>query len=187
MNRKNLTSLAALVAAGALLAPGALAKGGADKPAKAKGDKPAKVEHGKSDKAHGDKGKADKPKKNGVKNGNFVFKGVVATGGSATTVTVTVSGGNSRGKAFEGQTVTFDLSAAKVNVADRNGDGKTDGADVLTGDKVVVQAKLPRDAKADAGPFKARKLVDQTAPKADEDEKDDEAPAPTPVAPVTTP
>ena len=55
-------------------------------------------------------------------------------------------------------------------------------ADLLEGDKVVVQAKLPRTDPGEA-PFAARKVVDQTHPKVDEEE----APAPveeTPAPPV---
>jgi hypothetical protein len=60
-----------------------------------------------------------------------------------------------------GQTVAFDLSAARITVADNNGDGKRDASDLRDGDKVVVQARLARRAPGVA-PFSARKLVDQT-------------------------
>ena len=73
---------------------------------------------------------------------------------------VQVLHGNSRGKKFKGQTLTFDLSNAKVKVADVNQDGKRDLADVAAGDRVNVQAKVagPLDA---AKPVAARHFVDK--------------------------
>ena len=105
----------------------------------------------------------------------FVFKGTWNADG-----TVLVTSGNSRGKKFKGQSLTFDWAKAKFSVADSNADGKLDATDVVAGDKVVVQAKLARNVTG-TGPFAARKLVDQTHPKADED--DAAKPAETPEAP----
>ena len=94
------------------------------------------------------KGKA-KPK-------NVVLKGLVVSS-DATTVTVTVKKATKWGRALVGTDAQF--TVAKVVVADVNGDGKTDTLDLVTGDKVVVQARI---AKTDTAPFKARRVVDQT-------------------------
>ena len=139
------TRLAVTLGAAALLFPAAaLAKG---KPA----DKPAKPAHGKS------------------KAANYVFKGIWHADG-----TVTVSGGNARVRkgGLIGQTVAFDLAAAKLRGADTNADGALTAADLVEGDKVVVKARLPRTDPG-AGPYAANKLVDQTAPAVEEA---DEAP-----------
>jgi len=88
----------------------------------------------------------------------YVFKGTYA-GNS----TVTVTKGNSRVRkgGYIGQTVAFDLTGARIVVADTNADNANDINDVATGDKVLVKAMLP---KSDPGaqPFAAKRLVDQT-------------------------
>jgi hypothetical protein len=101
--------------------------------------------------------KAKHEAKHGAKKVAYVFKGTWSADG------VKVLKGNKavRRAGFVGQTVVFDLSAARVVVADNNGDGKRDAADLQDGDKVVVQARLPRRDPGSA-PFAARKLVDQT-------------------------
>ena len=60
-----------------------------------------------------------------------------------------------------GEDVQFDLTGAKLRVADTNADSIIDATDVLVGDAVIVKARLP---KHDPGPqpFAARQLVDQT-------------------------
>jgi hypothetical protein len=91
----------------------------------------------------------------------WIFKGTwTAADGS-----VKVTAGNSRVRkgGFIGQSVQFDLTNAKIVVADTNNDGSRTVADLADGDKVLVQARLPRKDPGDA-PFKARKLVDQTHP-----------------------
>jgi hypothetical protein len=125
--------------------------------------------------------KHEKPAKH-VKVATYVFKGVWHVDG-----TVTVTGGNAKVRKGEyvGQTVAFDVSAAKLRVDDTDGDGARTAADLLEGDKVVVQAKLPRTDPGEA-PYAARKVVDQTHPvvadddAADEDEAGDDAPTVTP-------
>ena len=120
--------------------------------------------------------KPEKPAKTkAVKSVTYVFKGTF----TAADGTVAVAKGNSHARkaGLVGVPVAFDFSAAKVTVDDTNGDGKRDLADVQDGDKVLVQARLPRKAPGD-GPFKARKLVDQTHA---EDETED-APAPAPAS-----
>lgn len=90
----------------------------------------------------------------------YVFRGTYE-GNS----TVAVAQGNARVRkdGLVGQTVTFDLTATRITVADTNGDGATDLSDVQVGDKVLVKAMLP---KSDPGsqPFAAKHLVDQTHP-----------------------
>src|SRR3954451_6372320 len=61
-----------------------------------------------------------------------------------------------------GLTVTFDLTKAKVTVADVNADHAAGLADVTVGDRVVVPARLPRRSPDLSGTVVARKLVDQT-------------------------
>lgn len=90
----------------------------------------------------------------------YVFKGIYE--GEST---VAVKHGNARVRkgGFIGETVAFDLSGARIVVADTNGDETRDLSDVQAGDKVVVKAMLP---KQDPGtqPFAARRLVDQAHP-----------------------
>ena len=59
--------------------------------------------------------------------------------------TVTVNHGNSRVRkgGSIGQIVAFDLTTAKLRVADTHGDGVISVADLLEGDKVVLKATLP--------------------------------------------
>jgi hypothetical protein len=125
--------------------------------------------------------KAEKPAKpdKPAKTSTYVFKGIWHADGS-----VTVSAGNAKVRkgGFVGETVAFDVTGAKLRVADTDADGAVTAADLVEGDKVVVQAKLPRTDPGEA-PFAARKVVDQTHPKVDEEE----APAPveeTPAPPV---
>ena len=110
----------------------------------------------------------DKPAKPAkpVKTANYVVKGVWNADG-----TVTVAGGNARVRkgGLVGQTLTFTLDGAKLRVADTNADGAVTAADIVAGDKVVIQARLPRTEPGE-GPFAARKLVDQTHPAAEEQE-----------------
>ena len=118
--------------------------------------------------------KPEKPAKP-AKTSTYVFKGIWHADGS-----VTVSAGNAKVRkgGFVGETVAFDVTNAKLRVADTDADGAVTAADLVEGDKVVVQAKLPRTDPGEA-PFAARKVVDQTHPKvADEDE------APAPVVPA---
>lgn len=120
----------------------------------------------------------DKPAKPAkpAKTSTYVFKGVWHVDG-----TVTVSGGNAKVRkgGFVGETVAFDVTAAKLKVADTDGDGAVTAGDLAEGDKVVVQAKLPRGDAGEA-PYAARKVVDQTHPA----ESDDDADAPAPLEPA---
>ena len=119
----------------------------------------------------GSKAEKDKP----AKTVTYIFKGTFTLADGS--VAVKKGNAHARKAGLVGSSVAFDFSVAKVTVDDTNGDGKRDLADVKDGDKVLVQARLPRKAPGE-GPFKARKLVDQThAPVADEEQ---EAPAPAP-------
>jgi hypothetical protein len=93
-------------------------------------------------------------------NVTYVFKGTW----NAADGSVTVKHGNHhvRKAGLIGQNVTFDLTGAKLVVADTDGDGKKTTADIKDGDKVVVKARLPRK---DPGtqPFKAKMLIDQSS------------------------
>lgn len=90
----------------------------------------------------------------------YVFKGTYEGEGA-----VKVAHGNARVRkgGFVGQVVSFDLTGARITVADTNADTLTDVNDVAVGDKVLVKAMLP---KSDPGtqPFSAKRLVDQTHP-----------------------
>jgi hypothetical protein len=89
----------------------------------------------------------------------YVFKGAF----HAADATVSVVQGNRhvRRAGLIGQDVAFDLSAARVRVADVNGDGVRNAADLQDGDTVVIKARLPRRTPGSA-PFAARKVVDQS-------------------------
>lgn len=90
----------------------------------------------------------------------YVFKGTYAGDSS-----VKVEKGNARVRkgGFVGQTVAFDLTAARIVVDDVNGDGQRTLDDVAVGDKVLVKARLPKKDPGDQ-PFVAKRLVDQTHP-----------------------
>lgn len=100
------------------------------------------------------------------KSSQYVFKGTYAGDGA-----VDVLHGNSRVRkgGFVGQAVQFDFLSADVRVADTNADGTSDIADVAVGDRVLVQARLPKGDPG-AGPYVARRLVDQANPEEDDGE-----------------
>jgi hypothetical protein len=172
--------MAVVLGAAVLAVPGtALAKGDHGKAKQDKAEHHKSHKHGKKDKASK---KAKKPK-------TYIFKGVYKGDG-----VVTVAAGNSRVRkgGYVGQDVTFDLSAAKLVVADTDGVPGVTAADVQVGDAVLVQARLPRGTKApveetpaptaeasgDEQPveeapsaIKARKLVDFTHPPVSDDEE----------------
>ena len=105
----------------------------------------AKSDHAKS---HG-KGQA--------KAKNAVFQGsVVSTDVTAGSLVLHVTKANKWGRSLKDSDVTFTVAAVKkLGVADTNGDGKRDLADVKAGDRASAQAKIVKDA---AQPFAARKL-----------------------------
>jgi hypothetical protein len=104
----------------------------------------------------GDHGQAHGKAK--VHNVTYVFKG---TWNAATGLTVKHGNAHVRKAGLIGQDVQFDLTHAKLVVADTDGSGDLSAADIKDGDRVVIKARLPRK---DPGtqPFAARMLVDQT-------------------------
>jgi hypothetical protein len=148
-----LTAVAAIAAPTAVAAPGKSA------------DKPAKQEKASKGKGQS-KGKM------------YVFRGTFVSGdAAANTVVVKVEKANGRAKKFNGSEVTFSLAGLKkLHVADTNGDGKKDLADVKAGDRVQVQSKLTKLTEA-AQPFAAKKFQAK-APKAEATP----TPAPTPAS-----
>ena len=98
-----------------------------------------------------------------VSDSNLIVKGTVSAVGTGT-IDVLVTGGNHRGRALKGQTVTFDVSNARIVVADVNGDGSRDLADVAVGDRVVVHSRVDKGATVDPSqPLVAKRVVDQGA------------------------
>jgi hypothetical protein len=120
------------------------------------------------------------------------IKGTVAAVGDGT-VDVLVKSANRHGRALKGQTVTVDVSDARIRVRDVNGDGNRDLADVAVGDRVLVQSRIAKGAAPDpAQPVVAKRLVDKGAPKVEpapedpgtgDDEGDDGEDEGTPPAP----
>jgi hypothetical protein len=97
----------------------------------------------------------------------YVFKGSYEGGG-----VVSVNHGNAHVKKADLLgTVQFDLSATRLEVADTNTDGAVTADDVVSGDKVLVLARLPKQDPGDQ-PFAARQLVDQTNPADDTGDED---------------
>jgi hypothetical protein len=95
----------------------------------------------------------------------YIFKGTYDGGGL---VNVTHGNAHARRAGLVGAgDVAFDLTNSKLSVADTNADTLVDANDIVNGDAVLVQARLP---KGDPGtqPFAARHLVDQTNPAADD-------------------
>jgi hypothetical protein len=90
----------------------------------------------------------------------YLFKGTY--GGSGV---VAVNHGNRHARRADlvDQDVQFDLSGARLVVADTNADGSVTADDVATDDRVVVQARLPKQDPG-AQPFAASRLVDQSSP-----------------------
>jgi hypothetical protein len=123
----------------------------------------AKPDHGKHQHKHAEKSHGKQTKKV-----MFVFKGTYSGG------VVEVAAGNAhvRKGGFVGQSVTFDLSDAKIRAADTNGDQQVDVTDVKDGDKVLVQARVPKRTQyADVtDAISARKLIDKTNPRVDDDD-----------------
>jgi hypothetical protein len=106
-------------------------------------------EHGQSQQPHGH-GKA----KGQAKPKNYIVKGTV-TDVTGSIVTVAVSHANHHGSGLVGQTVQFDLAGGRVV-------GRVHGTSgVQVGDRVVVQARLPRDLTGTPQPYPARRLVDR--------------------------
>jgi hypothetical protein len=92
-----------------------------------------------------------------------VLRGAVtAVDSAAGTVEVTVAGGNAFGRRFTGETVVFSASSAVVQGVESDGVAGLSLGDVLVGDAVTVQARLPRAARPDGSVVAARKITDRT-------------------------
>jgi hypothetical protein len=144
MNKHTLSRVAAAGAALALAAaPAALA---------ARPDNPGSQGHGH--------GQGETHGKGAAKGVTYVFKGTYAGAGS---VDVVRGNAHARKAGLVGGNVSFDLSGAKLVVADTVPDGVLTADDVVAGDRVVVKARLPRKDPGDQ-PYAARQLVDQTNP-----------------------
>ena len=100
----------------------------------------------------------------------YVFKGTY--GPDAGVVTVDHGNGHVKKAGLVGGPVSFDLSAARLEVADTNADGSVTPGDVQAGDVVQVQARLPKQDPGDQ-PFAAKKLIDKTNPADDSGGDDD--------------
>jgi hypothetical protein len=135
----------------------------------------AKKDDGATDRGakHGKKARP-KPK-------SYVFKGLVA-GVVNGTLQVDVRHGNSRGKKYKGQTLTFDMNGARIVVRDVNKDGKRNLDDVAVGDRVVVKTKLRPGAIDVTSALPAKHVVDKgPVPPADDSDDDQESEQPDPV------
>ena len=158
--------MAVVLGAAVLAIPGtAVAKGD-----HGKGHGKAKQEKAEHHKGH-EHGKKDKASKKAKKPKNFVFRGVYKGDG---VVTVVSGNGWVRKGGYVGKDVAFDLSAAKLIVADTDGVPGVTAADVLAGDVVLVQARLPRGTKA---PVEAPEPEDNTAEASGDDAPTEDAPA----------
>jgi hypothetical protein len=157
--------MAVVLGAAVLAIPGtAVAKGD-----HGKGHGKAKQEKAEHHKGH-KHGKKDKASKKAKKPKNFVFRGVYKGDG---VVTVVSGNGWVRKGGYVGKDVTFDLSAAKLIVADTDGVPGVTAADVQAGDVVLVQARLPRGTKA---PVEAPEPEDNTAEASGDDAPAEDAP-----------
>jgi hypothetical protein len=97
----------------------------------------------------------------------LVFQGsVTAIDATSETATVKVKKGNHAARRFAGDSVDLDASAARVEVADVDGDGTAGLTDVSTGDRVLVHVRVPA-ASVTTTPLPASLLVDLTAPPPD--------------------
>lgn len=147
--------IAALLGAAALAVPSVAA---AHSPNDDKGgDRPAKVEN----KTAKDAEKQAKRDAKAKKLKTYSFKGVYAGNG-----VVEITRGNKRVRqaGFVGKKVTFDFSGAKIRVAETDGKPGITLDDVKTGDRVEVQARLPRKLTAIPATIVARKIEDRTNP-----------------------
>jgi acylphosphatase len=143
MQSKNIRSVVALAAIAALGLPAAVA-------AKGPGH------HGRANGAN------QQGKGHGRKHGRaLIVKGTVSAVGDGS-VDVLVQGANHHGRALRGQTVTVDVSNARIVVRDVNGDGARDLGDVAVGDRVLVQSRIDKGETPDSSqPLVANRVVDK--------------------------
>jgi hypothetical protein len=120
------------------------------------------VAHGGHGHAAGKHGQAGDTHGQGGKHGRALnVKGTVTAVGAGT-IDVLVKGANHHGRALRGTTITVDVSTARIVVADANGDGTRDLADIAVGDRVLVRSRIAKGATPDpAQPLVAAGLVDK--------------------------
>jgi hypothetical protein len=99
----------------------------------------------------------------------YVFKGTY--GDTPGAVSVDKGNGHVKKAGLVGQDVQFDLTNARLQVADTNSDGSVTADDVVAGDHVQVQARLPKQDPG-AQPFAAKKLIDKSNPPDDSGDDD---------------
>jgi len=94
----------------------------------------------------------------------IVAKGTVVSVDPATSsAVVQITRANHHGAGLVGMQVTIDLSKTRISVADANGDGQKNLADVAVGDHVLVWGRIPLHGSL-AGALSAGRLIDQTHP-----------------------
>jgi len=118
---------------------------------------------------HQDAGKQHGHKQKGRHTRSLIVVGVVSAVGTDGTVQVDVKHANHHGAGLVGQTVTFDVSNARIVVSDVNGDGKRDLSDVAVGDRVLLRARVAKGETLDpTATITALGLIDKgTKPPAD--------------------
>lgn len=131
----------------------------------AKAEKPGRGQSGADQTGTGENGRGPVGK---GRQYNFHGTYIGAEGLAAGQISVSVEKGNRavRRSGLIGQTVVFDLSAARIKVADVNSDGNSDLADLQIGDTVKIKARIPVGAVI-TQPVTAWKLIDATNPPAD--------------------
>jgi hypothetical protein len=106
-----------------------------------------------------------------VRTESYNLRGSVASVDAASnTVVITVKKANHgrRGRALVGQSITLDLSGARLQLADANGDGTVDVNDVSAGDRVEARVQLPRGGSAPVDPVGAQRFKDRDARSSDD-------------------
>jgi hypothetical protein len=111
-----------------------------------------------------------------------VFRGrVVSADADASTVVVRVRHRNRWARVWRGEEVMFSLADARIHAEDVDGDGVEGVADLQAGDRVLVKARVARDAAEDGATIAAKRLIDLTSLFADEDDEDELVEEPAPV------
>jgi hypothetical protein len=88
---------------------------------------------------------------------------VVSVDTSTSSAVLQVTRANHHGSGLVGTQVTIDLSKAAIAVADANGDGQVNLADVAVSDQVLLQGRIPLHGTL-TGALTATRLIDQTHP-----------------------
>lgn len=89
---------------------------------------------------------------------SYQLKGqVLSADASSNTLVMQVAKANRHGRSLVGSEVTVDVSAARLRIADVNGDGVRDLGDAVEDDRVDVQARGPKGS-APTSPVAASKV-----------------------------